>query len=187
MDIFDRLDVEQKRIECTPKNNKDNLSSPCPSQDLNVQAALFSPSNEDRKTEVKLLETAVIPVERKKLIWAPYYRYHNVLFCARRCSNEEALSEKSISVWPIPEDKAVVEIFCQDIFSGVTKLLLVEKKKIAPYFGSSSSSTDQLKWNETNLNKMKKVSRSYKSLVITMTCRFLERLSKRSEAKRLPK
>jgi hypothetical protein len=164
MDIFDRLDVEQKRIECTPQKNRDHLSSPCPSQDLSVQAALFSPSNDDKKTEVKLLETTIIPVERKKLIWAPYYRYHNVLFCARRCSNEEALSEKSISVWPIPEDKAVVEIFCQDIFTGVTKLLLVEKKKIVPYFGSSSSSsssTDQLKWNENNLNKMKKVINSF--------------------------
>jgi hypothetical protein len=166
MDIFDRLEFDQKRIESTPSKLP---SSPPPKHSTeNVRESLFSPSSDSenpKKPEISLLPTAILPTETRNLVWAPYYRYSNALFCARKCSEEEALSEKTIP-WPISEGEMVVEIFCQEVNSKTTQLLLVKSSKVIPYYALSSKDSrkgqiDSSKWNEANVQKMKKVNQKH--------------------------
>ena len=165
MDIFDRLDLAQKKIESA--TSKANRLLATPEKKIENEPELLSPSSSvhsghHEKKQIEFLKTMVIPVESKYLVWVPYYRYRTVLFPARLCSDDEAIAEPSIP-WPIATDHAVVEIFDQVIYTGISKFLLVEKKKILPFYASSQKEKNvelneiPKKWNETNFQKMKKV------------------------------
>lgn len=111
--------------------------------------------------QIKLLDTEVIKTKPEELIWAPYYRFHFKLFCARLCENTEALLEPSIG-WPIPDDKVVVEFFCQEKINNVARFLMVERNKIIPYWASKKQDKksrypeeEQTRWNQSRCDEMR--------------------------------
>jgi hypothetical protein len=165
MDIFDRLDTIQRKIESTPPVTKKSFTSSLVNPLENVSDNLFSPGStisSSTKKDIELLKTDIIPVESKELVWAPSYRFHNTLFPARLCSYDEAIAEDSIPLVDNNDDNVVVEIFNQEMYHNVTRLLLVPKAKVIPYYASTSKNLEKQditkKWNEGNLKKMKKVS-----------------------------
>ncbi len=164
MDIFDQLDIVEKRILSTPKkNNVNSLLSPAnceePPVNLNLMASpTGSIATNKEKNDIELFQTEIFPVETKDLVWAPFYRFHNALFPARLCSIEEAVGERSIPE-RIEQDCVVVEFFKQVKYKDSSRLLLIEKAKIIPYYKKTNKDTsdDLTRWNEGNFKTVKKV------------------------------
>lgn len=99
-------------------------------------------------------------VDLNRLVWAFYYNW-NTIVPARLCDNQEALSEPTITTWPIPSDKVVVEPFGQVKEKGHTRLLLVERNKIFPFWAQSVDCEESDydccdAWNNYRVNYLKK-------------------------------
>lgn len=182
MDIFDQLDLIEKKIQSTPvKNRIASLVNPVTSITTNSSPSitkLISRKNKDvlsspalssaststagrEVTDFELLPTEIIATESKNLVWAPFYHVHNTLFPARLCSNDEALGEKSIA-WPILPEFAVIEMIKQIKYHDTARFLMVEKRKILPYYAdrgnSQSSNEDRSRWSLANFETMRQVT-----------------------------
>jgi len=196
MSLYAKLNAKQKSFEASkvvstslePTSTKVN-----PEQSDSVASSKVAPTNIDSPTKtvkdedwiianiprtpssstknLKLLDTVVVPTKLDNLVWAPYYRFSNKLFCARICDNSEASLEGSITLWPIPDDKAVVEIFCQEKLSNTARLLLVENQKLVPFWAENKNDEKRKypkeelnRWNMKRLDGMRKeLEKKYKS------------------------
>jgi len=90
---------------------------------------------------------------------------------------EEALGERSIP-FPIEQDCAVVEFFKQVKYQDSSRLLLVKKAKIVPYYKKTNKDTsdDLTRWNEGNFKAVKQaLDKKYKkSLALTILNEIVE-------------
>jgi len=106
--------------------------------------------------ETKISKT-VLP---NKLVWAPLYRFGNQLFCARLCESDEINRDLYIKT-PLLEGECVVEMIRAPRTKAMdTKLLVVHKDKVIPYYGKATNvdGIDKTKWSEHHINKLKTVS-----------------------------
>jgi hypothetical protein len=111
------------------------------------------------KTPQKTVRFFVNSIPRKlsldRLVWAPYYAWGTSV-PARLCDNHEAKFEPTIV--EIPLDQAVVEVLGQEECTDRTRLILVERSKVFPYWAKKSNDEKSsyietegdvpTKWNE---------------------------------------
>lgn len=76
-----------------------------------------------------------------RLVWASYYAWGGTSVPARLCDNQEALSEPTIQVWPIPANNAVVEILGQVQEGTNARLIIIDRAMMFPYWAKSTSDT----------------------------------------------
>ncbi len=116
----------------------------------------------DTNGHIPLWETKISKtVMPHKLVWAPLYRFRNQLFCARLCESDEINRDLYIKT-PLSEGECVVEMIRAPRTKAMdTKLLVVEKDKVIPYYGKATTNVDGIdktKWSEHHINKLKTVS-----------------------------
>jgi hypothetical protein len=116
---------------------------------------------------IPIFETKPRAVSLENLVWAPYYRVQDKLFPARLCDNHEGVLENWIATWPLPEDEILVEVFCQEKLAKMSRLLVVKKNKILPYWAENKDDQegnyDKREWNEKRMNATQKVSPKHTS------------------------
>ena len=115
----------------------------------------------DANGHIPLWETKISKtVMPNKLVWAPLYLFGNQLFCARLCESDEINRDLHIRT-PLLEGECVVEMIRAPRTKAMdTKLLIVYKNKVIPYYGKGSKvdEIDKTKWSEHHLKKLKTVS-----------------------------
>lgn len=103
------------------------------------------------------IQKTVMP---NKMVWAPLYRFRDQLFCARLCETDEINRDLYIKT-PLKEGECVVEMIRAPKTKAMdTKLLVVRKEKVIPYYGKGTNvdEIDKTKWSEMHLKKLKAVS-----------------------------
>ena len=104
----------------------------------------------------RILKT-VVPT---RMVWAPYYRFRNKMFCARLCENDEIERDPYIKT-PLSDGECVVEFICAPKTEKEdTKLLKVYKKDVIPFYGKSmkcSSEDSSPAWCPKLVDKMHQV------------------------------
>jgi hypothetical protein len=137
------------------QNNTNNIGQgTATTGDMNT---MKSPAKTPQKTVRFFVNSIPRKLSLDRLVWAQYYAWGTSV-PARLCDNQEALDEPTIDEWPIPSDKAVVEVLGQEECTDHKRLILVERSKVFPYWAKKSNDEKSsyietegdvpTKWNE---------------------------------------